>query len=277
MKFRSLFTILILALSLIFISCGEDEKEQEKTPDPVCGNAKIEASEICDKNQVTCTEIDSEKYESGMASCNDTCTYDLSLCILIPVCNNGEKEGDEVCDSDSVECSTVDLNKPVGQATCNNTCDAYDTSLCEVAVQNLVMKLNVTTATYNGRFAPRNVFAIWIENESGDYVKTLLLKAQNFKVRLNKWYYDSDRGNSGMIDAVTSASRTSHETETLSWDLKDKDQNKVPDGNYTIWFELNETNDDSKQNSVKIKIGDTSEVLEVNDTAEIKDIEVSFE
>jgi hypothetical protein len=42
-----------------------------------------------------------------------------------------------------------------------------------------------TTSEAGGNYAPRNIVAIWIENDQGEFVKTLLAFAQNRKSHLN--------------------------------------------------------------------------------------------
>ncbi|HNW83280.1 MAG TPA: hypothetical protein PKG52_10360 [bacterium] len=49
-----------------------------------CGNGKIETGELCDKNSVQCTTLDTN-FESGMAVCKASCTgWDTTNCIAKP-------------------------------------------------------------------------------------------------------------------------------------------------------------------------------------------------
>lgn len=94
----------------------------------------------------------------------------------------------------------------------------------------------VKTVTNNGNFAPRHVLAIWAEDNQG-FVKTRKLRANQRKQYLYTW-----RSVSGdnVIDAVTGATLTSHQTHTISWDCTDVEGNVVPDGEYTIYIEFTE-------------------------------------
>jgi hypothetical protein len=51
-----------------------------------CGNGTIDGVEACDGGFVACTELDSDKYGSGDAACNSSCSgYDTEGCELLPV------------------------------------------------------------------------------------------------------------------------------------------------------------------------------------------------
>jgi len=139
------------------------------------------------------------------------------------------------------------------------------------------MEVTVDTETYNGKYAPKNVFAIWIENDAGDYIRTLLVKAKKYKSKLDRWASVSNYGSTGILDAVTSASRYNHNVENVSWNLKDQNDQKVSDGIYNVWFEVNETNGISKKTSAKIRIDKNPLVIQTQETSNIKNIEIKFE
>lgn len=71
----------------------------------------------------------------------------------------------------------------------------------------VTMSVTVTTTTYSGQYAPRNVFAVWIEKEDGSYIQTLGAWARNYKSKLQRWASKSNYGSNGMVDAVTGASQ----------------------------------------------------------------------
>ena len=103
-------------------------------------------------------------------------------------------------------------------------------------------KLQVTTTTSSagGNFAPKNIVAIWVENENGKFVKTLAAFAQTRKTYLTTWKKSTTDAGSvyNVVDAVTGATRTSHGTLTCAWDGSDYQGNQVSDGTYNIKFEL---------------------------------------
>jgi hypothetical protein len=51
--------------------------------------------------------------------------------------------------------------------------------------------------------------------------------------------------NRNVVDAVTSATLTSHRVHTVSWDLKDLNGNLVPDGPYNVVIETSDHTTDS--------------------------------
>lgn len=91
------------------------------------------------------------------------------------------------------------------------------------------------TTTSTGSYSPRNVVSLWIENASGDFVKTKMRYGINREHDLVYWLQKSG-GN--VIDAVTGATRTTHGTRTITWDGTDVNGTLVPDGEYKVWMEL---------------------------------------
>ncbi|HQM85122.1 MAG TPA: DUF2271 domain-containing protein [bacterium] len=141
----------------------------------------------------------------------------------------------------------------------------------------VTMSLSVTTTSYNGSYAPRNVFAVWIEKEDGSYIQTLGAWARNYKSKLQRWASKSNYGSNGMVDAVTGASRMNHNpVPELTWKIDDIAFQPAENGIYNVYFELNETNFSSKSTTAKIQISETPEVIKANNTTNIKDIQITF-
>jgi Predicted periplasmic protein len=107
------------------------------------------------------------------------------------------------------------------------------------------LTVNLTTAqTATATFAPKNILAIWIEDNSGKFVKTLLAYANTRKTYLNTWEASTTLAGSvyNTVDAVTGATLTSHGTRTCSWNGKDYSGKLVADGTYKVWMELTDQN-----------------------------------
>jgi len=106
------------------------------------------------------------------------------------------------------------------------------------------LTVTATTSSAGGNFAPKNIVAIWVEDEQGNFVKTLLAYAQTRKTHLNTWEASTTAAGSAfnVVDAITGATKSSHGTRTCSWNAKDFNQNIVADGNYTVWMELTDKN-----------------------------------
>jgi len=90
---------------------------------------------------------------------------------------------------------------------------------------------NVTTVTARGRYAPRNVGAIWIQDASNKFVKSLNVWGT---IRLsNATAWTTVSGNN-TVDAVTGATRANHGPLTANWDCTNTSHAPIADGGYQI-------------------------------------------
>ncbi len=87
------------------------------------------------------------------------------------------------------------------------------------AQTNGTLAVSVTTSSAGGNYAPRNIVAIWIEDSSGKFVKTLLAYANSRKNHLETWKTSTTTAGSAYntTDAISGATQTSHATRTCSW------------------------------------------------------------
>jgi hypothetical protein len=99
------------------------------------------------------------------------------------------------------------------------------------------LTVSTLTTTTNGQYAPKNIVAIWVENSSGTFVKSLLVNASQRKSHLTKWI-SSSKGN--ITDAITSATRSSHGVVKAVWNGTDTSGKIVANGTYKICMELTE-------------------------------------
>ncbi|MDB4962427.1 MAG: hypothetical protein JWP01_2426 [Myxococcales bacterium] len=103
----------------------------------------------------------------------------------------------------------------------------------------LTFKSNPVPAP-NNQYAPNNVLAVWVQAAGGAFVKTIgrwsLVRTQHL-VAWNTAAGPND------VDAVVSASRIANNgVETITWNLRNKQNATVPDGTYTIRLEMAEAN-----------------------------------
>jgi hypothetical protein len=96
-----------------------------------------------------------------------------------------------------------------------------------------------TTISMGGTWAPDNVGAVWIEDASQRYIKTLELWAGVRKKSLYKWGVRACQ--KPEVDVVTRATLPMHETHEVSWNGEDLNGRPVPDGTYTLFIEVTET------------------------------------
>ncbi|MFZ5939083.1 MAG: DUF2271 domain-containing protein [Bacteroidota bacterium] len=93
---------------------------------------------------------------------------------------------------------------------------------------------SVKTVSNGTGFSPKHVLAIWVEDGSGNFVKTLKLQADKRKQYLYTWNAKS-LGNT--VDATTGATLSSHIRHTVSWDLTNTSHALVADGSYSFVIE----------------------------------------
>lgn len=97
------------------------------------------------------------------------------------------------------------------------------------------LRFRVRTSKVGGKFAPRNVGAIWIQEQNGAFVKTL----ERWGTTRAKWLLTFNAASGGnVVDAITGATKIKHETHEVTWDLSDTAGCRVADGDYALWLEL---------------------------------------
>jgi hypothetical protein len=106
------------------------------------------------------------------------------------------------------------------------------------------LTVTATTSSAGGNYAPKNIVAIWIEDNQGNFVKTLLAYAQTRKTHLNTWEASTTAAGSpfNTVDAITGATKSSHATRTCTWNGTDVNGTLVADGIYRIRMELTDKN-----------------------------------
>ena len=101
------------------------------------------------------------------------------------------------------------------------------------------MQIRVRTSSADGRFAPRNVGAIWIERSDGAFIKTVA-RWGTLRTKWLKRFLAASAGN--VVDAVTGPTLLSHQTHDVRWNLTGPDRCEVPSGDYRVVFELTDRN-----------------------------------
>jgi len=136
------------------------------------------------------------------------------------------------------------------------------------------LRFEVMTAPVGGRFAPRNVGAIWIETEQGQFIKTLEVWAQT-RARYLRRFQAASGGDT--TDAITSATLKKHEPHAVTWNLTDKDRQLVMDGNYRVALELTDKNGTGASHEVPFMLGTGPLLLTPADTAQFKQMQLRLE
>jgi len=81
--------------------------------------------------------------------------------------------------------------------------------------------------------------AVWITDDSNNFIQTLKKRAATRQQYLYKWIASS---NQNTVNAITGATLSSHQTHSLTWNCQDINGNTVPDGWYKIRCEFTTRN-----------------------------------
>lgn len=142
-------------------------------------------------------------------------------------------------------------------------------------------ELTVSTSTSDagGNYNPRNVVAIWVENDNGEFIKTLLAYAQNRKTHLNTWQASTGAAGSeyNTTDAITGATKNSHDTRTCAWNGVDFNGDLMPDGTYHVWMELTDKNNTGNYSSFTFTKGIDQDVQSPSDVPSFGNISIVWE
>jgi hypothetical protein len=136
-----------------------------------------------------------------------------------------------------------------------------------------VLTVNVTTQTYGGRYATRNVGAIWVEDASGVFVKTLEVWAERREPHLHSWL---DSSNGSRVDAISAATSQGHPARKPTWNCRDENDEVVPDGAYRVRVEFTENASEGEATEMAFTKSLTPETKSFPDTQYIADMSLDF-
>jgi hypothetical protein len=142
------------------------------------------------------------------------------------------------------------------------------------------LKVSATTSkTSTPTYSPRNIVAMWIEDSSGKYVKTLLAYASERKQYLKNWKTATTVAGAAYntVDAITGATQSSHATRTCTWNGRNRSSVLVPDGSYKLKMEVTD-NDGVAQNLVSFTFtkGATTQTLTPTTTNGFSNISIEW-
>jgi hypothetical protein len=120
-----------------------------------------------------------------------------------------------------------------------------------------------TPVNQRGKYSPRNVGAVWIQDVSGQYVKTVAVWGTVELQSLKTWAATghSDCPPSGVFgvascpDAVTGATSVTYVAHTATWQMNDASGAIVPDGPYDVFIEVTDQHTSTQVTSVSITKG----------------------
>ena len=136
------------------------------------------------------------------------------------------------------------------------------------------LHVRVRTSTGGGRFAPRNVGAIWIETSAGAFVKTLERWAAIRARYLTRFV---QAANNNVVDAVTGATLVLHTTHEVTWDLTDLEQCEVPAGDYRVVMETTDQNAPGASHVIPFSKDQTGTTIQPADAPQFHDLQLVLE
>lgn len=124
-----------------------------------------------------------------------------------------------------------------------------------------VLTLTVSTAPYGGNYAPKNIVALWVEDNEGKFVKTLGVHAAKRINYLGAW--KTSQG-STQTDGDTGATRSNHLTPlTVIWDgTYADDVKKMKKDIYRLRGELTDRNGNGATFSEEIDLSAGDDVID---------------
>lgn len=125
------------------------------------------------------------------------------------------------------------------------------------------LTVTTTTSEVGGTYKPKNIVAIWIQDSSGKFVKTLLAYAEARKKYLTGWKAVTTNAGTpyNIVDAISGATRTSHATRSCSWNGTNLNNQVVVDGSYTIQMEITDFNGTGRSGSFTFFKGPNPETI----------------
>ena len=147
-----------------------------------------------------------------------------------------------------------------------------------MASANCSLTVKVTTASAGGRYAPRNIGAIWLADKSGNFIRSLEVWAQQRAGNLTLWNSATSKAGAAgsRVDIVSQATLNSHTTHTSTWNCQDFKKLPVPDGTYRVYFEMTDDNKAGPNRFEEFSKAAASATLKPTDSTNFKSIELSF-
>jgi hypothetical protein len=125
----------------------------------------------------------------------------------------------------------------------------------------------ITTVTQGGKYAPKNVGAIWVGDASGKWIYTL----EYWDSLVNTQWLTKYNGVNGPAyvlfgatappDVISGATMLGHKTHNVKWSLKDSKGTVVPDGAYKLVIELTEASSTGKSQEYDFTKGAPAAVM----------------
>jgi hypothetical protein len=131
------------------------------------------------------------------------------------------------------------------------------------------LHVRVRTTAYGGRYAPRNIGAIWVEDSTGKFIHTIERWAGTRARWLLRWQTSSK---ANAVDAITSATLSSHTTHDRTWNLAGADKCQIAAGNYKLVIETTDYNGMGATTEIPFTKGSSAVTLMPAETTNFHDL-----
>jgi len=135
------------------------------------------------------------------------------------------------------------------------------------------LSFSVTTISNGASFSPKHVLAIWIEDGSGNFVKTLNLNANKRKQYLYTW---NDKSSGDVTDAVTGSTLSSHTSHEATWDGTNTSGATVADGDYQVQVEYTSEHAQGPMTTVQFTKSASGFSVTPNDATYFSEMDLQF-
>lgn len=141
------------------------------------------------------------------------------------------------------------------------------------------LTVSTSTSQVGGKYKPKNIVAIWIQDNSGKFVKSLLAYAQKEKKYLTSWKSVTTIAGSpyNTVDAITGATRSSHGSHTCSWNGKNYLNSLMADGTYTIKMEITDQDGTGRSATFEFTKGPSAQTLTPANVPSFSDINIVWQ
>lgn len=129
------------------------------------------------------------------------------------------------------------------------------------------------TQISGAKYSPNHIFAVWVKDANGNYVRTLMVYASVRKSYLYTW-----KSNSGgdVADAITGATVSTFKAYSITWDLKDYKNNTVADGSYKLCMEMTSAHSQGPYREIDFTVGGSNYTLSPADGQNFTTISLSY-
>jgi hypothetical protein len=141
------------------------------------------------------------------------------------------------------------------------------------------LTISTSTSQVGGKYKPKNIVAIWIQDNTGKFVKTLLAYAEKEKKYLTSWKAVTTIAGSSYntVDAITGATRSSHGVRSCTWNCKNYLNSLMADGTYTIKMEITDQDGTGRSATFEFTKGPDAQTLTPTNVPSFSDINIVWQ